>query len=123
MTQALAAQEILCSSGHEIVGVVAGKNSNRSLPPFFADAFPDPVMTLPSPGFVFQKSKAVDVPATIWQTVKNLFKYRNAIRDLNDIVADTKPNVIVNFLEPLAGPAAMARDVSHPRGGGWDTNT
>lgn len=103
MTQALAAQEILCSSGHDIVGVVAGKNSNRSLPSFFADAFPDPVMTLPSPGFVFRKSKSVDVPATVWQTVKNLLHYRNSIRDLNDIVDDTRPDVIVNFLEPLAG--------------------
>jgi uncharacterized protein (TIGR00661 family) len=103
MTQALAVHEILSSSGHELVGVVAGRNSQRSLPEFFARGFPVPVQCLPSPGFVFQHSRSVNVPGTVWQTARNLGRYRRSLIELRSIIRETRPDVIVNFFEPLAG--------------------
>lgn len=114
MTQALACHEILSRWGHELVGVVAGKNSARSLPGFFASGFPVPVTTLPSPGFVFRNSRSVDVPATIWQTVKHSGRHRSGLRELRGLVEQTRPDVVINFLEPLTGLLQATRPLAIP---------
>lgn len=114
MTQALACHEILSRWGHELVGVVAGKNSTRSLPDFFANGFSVPVSTLSSPGFVFRNSRSVDVPATVWQSVKQFGRHRASLRELRATVARTRPDVVMNFLEPLTGLAQVTRPLSAP---------
>ncbi len=114
MTQALACHEILSRWGHELVAVLAGKNSSRSLPDFFANGFPVPVTTLPSPGFVFRNSRSVDVPATVWQTVKQFGRHRASLSGLRDIVRESRPDVIFNFLEPLTGLAQSTRPLPVP---------
>lgn len=103
MTQALAVQEILSRWGHEVVGVVAGMNSTRALPSFFTDAFEVPVKTLSSPGFVFSNSRSVDVTATVWQVFRNMRQYRRSIGELDNVVQDLDPDLIINFFEPLTG--------------------
>lgn len=103
MTQALACQELLSRWGHELVGVVAGKNSTRALPEFFARGFPVPVTTLASPGFVFRNSRSVDVPATVWQAIRQLGRHRASLRELRSFIDQTKPDLVINFLEPLTG--------------------
>lgn len=114
MTQALACHEILSKWGHEIVGVVAGKNSSRSLPSFFEKGFATPVTTLSSPGFVFRDSRSVDVPATTWQTLRQWSRHRNSLRALRDIVKETRPDVLINFFEPLAGLIQAIRPLPIP---------
>lgn len=114
MTQALACHEILSRWGHEVVGVVAGKNSTRSLPDFFANGFSVPVKTLSSPGFVFRNSRAVDVPATVWQSIKQFGRHRASLKELRALVAREQPDVVVNFLEPLAGLLQATRPLSIP---------
>lgn len=114
MTQALACHEILSRWGHEIVGVVAGKNSSRSLPPFFADGFSVPVSTLASPGFVFCNSRSVDVPATMWHVVRRFSHYRESLRELRKLIEHTRPDAVINFLEPLTGLIQTIRPLNIP---------
>lgn len=103
MTQALAVQELLNSSGHEVVGVVAGRNSHRQLPDFFAHGFPVAVQSLPSPGFIFRNGRSVDVAATVWQSVRQLGRFRWSLVELRKLILAAQPDVILNFFEPLAG--------------------
>jgi len=114
MTQALACQELLSRWGHELVGVVAGKNSARSLPDFFARGFPVPVTTLASPGFVFRDSRSVDVPATVWQSVVQAGRHRASLRELRAIIRRAKPDLVINFLEPLAGLLQLLQPLRVP---------
>ncbi len=103
MTQALAVQELLNSSGHEVVGVVAGRNSHRELPDFFVRGFPVAVHSLPSPGFVFRNGRSVDVAASVWQSVRQLGRFRRSLGELRRLIFAVQPDVILNFFEPLAG--------------------
>lgn len=114
MTQALACHELLSQWGHELAAVVAGKNSSRSLPEFFARGFPVPVTTLSSPGFVFRNSRSVDVPGTVWQTLRQLGRHRASLRELRTLIDRMKPDLVINFLEPLTGLAQLLRPLPAP---------
>jgi uncharacterized protein (TIGR00661 family) len=114
MTQSVAVHEILSRSGHELVGVVAGTNRSRQLPDFFSRAFPVPVNTLRSPGFVLRKSRSLDMGATLWQTLTQLPSYRESLKRLRALVDDTRPDLVINFFEPLTGLAQFLRPLPCP---------
>src|SRR5262245_37181972 len=72
LTQALAVQQSLSRLGHELVAVVAGRNSVRALPEFFRRSFEVPVIELPSPGFVFRDHRSVALAATLGRALREL---------------------------------------------------
>ena len=103
MTQAVALNQILCRNGHQVVGVLVGKNPNRSLPAFFQNAFETPVIPIRSPSFTFKAGKGVDLFATATNLIQALGEYRRSLKLLNKTIEETRPDLIINFLEPLTG--------------------
>jgi uncharacterized protein (TIGR00661 family) len=103
MTQAIAMSQMLKRRGHRVVAVLAGQNQSRQLPDFFAQAFDVPVTPIASPGFVMKRGRRVALAATAWNVIRNLPRYRQSCALIGSKLATTKPDIVVNFLEPLMG--------------------
>lgn len=114
MTQAIAAAEILMGAGHTVVGVIAGNHPGRELPVFFSAAFPVPVTMLASPGFIFRRNRGVDLPATLAHAVRHVGTWRRSLGDLRRAVAETRPDLVINFFEPLVGLLQAIRPLRVP---------
>jgi uncharacterized protein (TIGR00661 family) len=114
LTQAIAAAEVLSAAGHELVGVVAGNHPGRDLPAFFTSAFTAPVTMLPSPGFIFQKDRGVDLPGTLLHAARHFGTWRESLERLSAIVEDQRPDVVLNFFEPLTGLLQAIRPLPVP---------
>jgi uncharacterized protein (TIGR00661 family) len=109
LTQAIAAWEVLSRAGHELVAVVAGNHPGRALPTFFTESFPAPVLVVPSPGFVFRADRGVDLPATLAHAVRHTRTWTRSLRSLRATIDETRPDLIVNFFEPLTGMLYLLR--------------
>ncbi len=79
-------------------GTTAGRCPTSS---FTASTFPSPC--LHSPGFTFRDGRSIDLPATLWTTLRRLPTYRQSIRRLRALVDETRPDLVINFFEPLTG--------------------
>jgi uncharacterized protein (TIGR00661 family) len=114
LTQAIAACEVLTAGGHELVGVVAGNHPGRDLPAFFHEAFPAPVTMVASPGFIFRKDRGVDLPATLAHAARHAAEWRESFATLHRVIDATRPDLIINFFEPLMGLLQALRPVEVP---------
>jgi len=109
MTQAMAVKEMAESAGHELVAVTLGVSAHRQVPEYFESAMKTPIRRLPTLEFKYKDSKAVSNTATLLGVLGNLPKYRRIVRQLDEIVRETKPDVIINFFEPIAAFYALTR--------------
>jgi uncharacterized protein (TIGR00661 family) len=103
MTQAIALQEILQRHNHQVVALVAGSNPTRSLPPFFERAFAVPVRQIPSPGFSVKNGRQVSMLGSLLRVVPRLPAFRRSLSALAATIQEARPDLIINFLEPLLG--------------------
>ena len=103
MTQAISAAEILERHGHEIVAVTVGTNPSRTIPEFFTRHFGERLRPISSPGFSFQGRKGVTTAGTIAQAVGGLKSYRQSLGAIQATLHRTRPDLVINFLEPLIG--------------------
>ncbi len=103
MTQAIAAAQVLEGQGHEIVAVTVGTSPERTVPAFFSQAFGDLMKPMASPGFSFQGGRGVAALATLRQALGGLGQYRRSLASLEVIIEKVRPDLIINFLEPLMG--------------------
>ena len=103
MTQALALKTILNKHGHEIIQVITGKHDHRELPEYFANAWNNPIIPLPSPSFVFEKGKGLSLLKTAIKNIQLWPAYHKSSNTFKTIVEQTNPDLIINFFEPLAG--------------------
>ncbi|MDR3457206.1 MAG: glycosyltransferase family protein [Verrucomicrobiae bacterium] len=109
MTQAMAVKEMTAAAGHEVVAVTLGVSAHRQVPEYFESAMKTPVRRLPTLEFKYKDSRAVSNAATLLGVLGNLPKYRRMVRQLDDVVRETKPDVIINFFEPIAAFYALTR--------------
>ncbi|HSY19805.1 MAG TPA: glycosyltransferase family protein [Candidatus Acidoferrales bacterium] len=109
MTQAMAVKEMTGAAGHELVAVTLGVSAHRQVPAYFESAMKTTVRQLPTLEFKYKDSRAVSNTATLLGVLGNLPKYRRIVRQLDDIVRETKPDVILNFFEPIAAFYALTR--------------
>jgi uncharacterized protein (TIGR00661 family) len=114
MTQAIAMNEMLERRGHRVVAVLVGQNQNRSLPAFFEHAFSVLVGQIPSPGFAIKQNRSIDLRGTVSNLLRHLPEYRRSLATLHETIQKTKPDLIVNFLEPLMGVYNLRRRHSIP---------
>jgi uncharacterized protein (TIGR00661 family) len=112
MTQAIAASKMFEREGHEIVAVTVGANPSRTIPEFFPREFGDRLIPIASPGFSFQRARGVATLATLRQAVESRTCYRRSLGAIRAAIERTKPDLIVNFLEPLMGVYNLLR--RHP---------
>jgi uncharacterized protein (TIGR00661 family) len=114
MTQALAVRQLLLQSGHDLVGVVVGQHQARELPEYVARSFPGPITRLESPGFVFRNGRGVNMAATAWRAVAERRTWSRSTAALRALVGRTRPDLILNFFEPLTGLMQLSNPVPVP---------
>jgi len=68
-----------------------------------------PVRPLPTLEFKYNNHRAVNNTATLLGVFAKLPKYFRILRQLDDIVRETQPDVILNFFEPMAAFYALTR--------------
>jgi uncharacterized protein (TIGR00661 family) len=109
MTQAMAVKEMLESAGHQLVAVTLGVSSQRPVPGYFESAMKVPVVQLPTLEFKYKDSRSVSNFRTLLGVIGNLPKYYRLLRRLDELVAEHKPDVIINFFEPITAFYAITR--------------
>lgn len=121
LTQALALRALLAEAGHTVAGVVVGQSPERTVPPFFEAAMEAPIHRVPSPHFVADAARrGVRAGATLWQGLRHLPRLPARLDAVAACLERTRPDVVVNFFEPLAGlyyglrrPAAPMVSIAH----------
>lgn len=104
MTQAMTLHDLLLEKGHEVSGIVLGSSGKRDIPEFFFQHVKVPIHQLQSPNFVSdKKNKSINVPKSVIHGFRNLRTYRESLRKIDALIKETKPDVIVNFFDLLAG--------------------
>ncbi len=103
LTQAISISEILQQKGMELCCVVVGSCSKKSPPVFFKNAIASPVISVASPGFISDaKNKSIKPGKTLLLNLCRMGTYIKSVRTINKLVNYHKPDIIVNFYEPLA---------------------
>jgi uncharacterized protein (TIGR00661 family) len=104
MTQAISLSDMLRSEGHEIVAVIVGKSKRREIPDFFFKKINSNVTAIESPNFLVDaKNKKIKIGPTLVYNGLKLGTFIKSLRVINKIVKETKPDVIINFYDLLAG--------------------
>jgi uncharacterized protein (TIGR00661 family) len=66
-----------------------------------------PIEKIPTLDFTFKHNRKVDLPATAMALLRRLPEHIRAIQKLKAIVRKTRPDVILNFFEPITGLYAL----------------
>lgn len=106
LTQAIALADILRNKGHEVVEVLVGQSKNRELPSFFYEKIGAKVRQFESPNFSFsKKNNKVNIAKTILLnlTPTKQKSFLSSLELLHKRIKKSKPDVVVNFYEILAG--------------------
>lgn len=104
LTQALALRSMLADAGHTVARVLVGHNAVRTLPAFFLRTIDAPVETFHSPAFAFDaQHRGLRLGATAAQTLRRLPAFRGSLRTIDACVRGDRPDVLINFFEPLGG--------------------
>jgi uncharacterized protein (TIGR00661 family) len=108
MTQAMALYDLLTAEGHEVSCVVVGSSNLCEVPEFFRQKFYCPVVALSSPRFSKDaEGRAIHLGRTIMHSLRNLPEYVRSVRVLRRLVSYHRPDVILNFYDPLVAFYAM----------------
>lgn len=104
MTQSISMKQALEKAGMEVCEVVIGKNSHRDVPQFYYDRMQVPITRLDSPGIAMDKRMKSALPfGTFLSTLIHMPQFFKSLRIIHEKVKQHKPDVIVNFFEPLCG--------------------
>lgn len=104
MTQALTVAKELRDLGHELVGVVMNQNPERQIPNFFSEEIGAPIFFIKSPYFLINKDGVgIDFKKSIIFNLLRLRSYIKSLKTIHSLYKKLKPDVIVNFFEPLCG--------------------
>jgi uncharacterized protein (TIGR00661 family) len=104
MTQALALGAMLRRAGHRVAQVLVGRSARRTVPDFFLEKVDAPVRYFESPNFVCDGGdRAIRLGSTLWHAVRRSPHLRHSLREIDAAMADARPDVVINFFEPLAG--------------------
>lgn len=103
-TQAITLEEMLLRNGHEVVEVLVGKSSSRTLPGFFNRSIQAPVKRFISPNFLpTAENKRVNLKKSIAYNVMRVPEYFRSMCYINQRIRETGAEVVINFYELLTG--------------------
>lgn len=104
MTQAIAFSNLLKSAGHELGGVVLGRSERRTIPEFFTRQIQAPIYAVESPNFETDGNhKKILISKTLQKNGLKLGTFWNSLKTIDKIVAETAPDIILNFYDLLGG--------------------
>ena len=103
-TQAITLEEMLLKNGHEVVEILVGKSSSRSLPGFFNRSIKAPVKRFISPNFLpTAQNKRVSLSRSIAYNLLHLPDYINSMLYIKQRIQESGADVVINFYELLTG--------------------
>ncbi len=104
MTQAISLRQMLEKNGFEICGALVGTSERRNIPEFFINRFEGiPVVRMQSPNFATKNNRGIQIGKTAWLNLKRFRTYLKSARLLRKKVQEWRPDLIVNFYEPICG--------------------
>ncbi len=104
MTQALALGSVLRRAGHRVTGVLMGQSAQREVPGFFLEKIDAPVTCFESPNFVADaRHRSVRMLSTLWHNAGRVGRFRESLHTIDTAFREHRPDVVVNFFEPLTG--------------------
>lgn len=101
MTQAISMRQILERNGHQVVAVLAGGNPQRPLPAFFEQAFK--VRRITSPTFAQKENRGISLRRSVIANAGQAPELKESLGVIEETIEETRPDLIINFLEPLMG--------------------
>ncbi len=103
-TQAITLEEMLLRNGHEVVEVLVGKSSSRTLPGFFNRTIKAPVKRFISPNFLpTQANKRACLKKSLAYNMLRVPECLRSMHYINQRIKDTGAEVVINFYELLTG--------------------
>ena len=103
MTQAISLRQALTGKGHEVCAVCVGRSEARVIPRFFLDKMGSPVIRYDSPNFKTDPQRqGISILGTALDNLRRLPLFARSLRTLHRAVCLHKPDVLVNFFDPLA---------------------
>jgi len=104
MTQSIAMQNIIQAAGMEVCGVLIGKSPQRQIPAFYYEKIHAPITTIESPNFVTDsKMKSIKMFPSVVKNIMNISTFRNSLKIIDEKIKEYKPDMIINFYDPLIG--------------------
>jgi uncharacterized protein (TIGR00661 family) len=103
----MAVKEMVEKAGHQVTRVVLGVGPRRQAAPFFASAMRMPITKISTPNFAFKNDRNVNLPASLADIARRIPAYWRGLRALKALVRESRPDVIINFFEPLTGLYAL----------------
>ena len=99
-TQAITLEEMLLRNGHEVVEVLVGKSSTRTLPGFFNRSIHAPVKRFISPNFLpTADNKRANLTKSFAYNLLKLPEYIRSMYYINQRIRETGAEVVINFYE------------------------
>lgn len=104
LSQALALAQMLKKWKYELVAVYVGRSRLRSLPSYFTSKIGVPIEEFSSPNFTPDKNnQGIKVVESLTKGALNLPKYLRISRKLVKDLQSHKPDLVINFYDPLVG--------------------
>ena len=104
LTQAITLEDMLIRNGHEVVEILVGKSSTRTLPGFFNRSVQAPVKRFISPNFLPEADhKRMNLKKSFTYNLMHLPEYLRSMRYINRRIEESGAEVVINFYELLAG--------------------
>ena len=121
MTQAISLSQIISRHDHKLCAVLIGQNQTREVPHFFLERVGAPVSRFNSPNFQLDaKRRGVSILGTTKWSLKRFPSFIKGLLTIRRAVRQFRPNIIVNFFDPLVGlyatlfrPRAKVVSVAH----------
>ena len=113
LTQAIAVFDILRKNGDTVSCIILGTNEHRQVPDFFLKKINVPIYQLASPHFVMDgNTKSIHLGKTFTKNVTKIGIYRKSLAKIKEIFNTHKPDIVLNFYEPLMGFYALSNRFS-----------
>jgi len=120
-TQALSMKAMLERNGHEVVAVMVGCSTKRTLPNFFIEKINNKIIRFQSPNFLpTPKGKSSPLIISILYNLLLLPVYIQSLFKIRQTIRENQPDIVVNFYEFLCGityglfnPAPPMINVAH----------
>jgi uncharacterized protein (TIGR00661 family) len=104
MTQAISLYLILKDRGHDVAGVLFGKNPYRKIPLFVYEKFDTFTAEFESPNFILKKNtKGICITRSFIYNLARIARFFKSIKFIRSIIIDKKPDAIINFYDVIGG--------------------
>lgn len=114
MTQAITLAGMLRDAGHEVTATLVGNAAGSDVPDFFRQRMRTPMVMYASPVIrLNREARELDIGKTVMTGLTHLGDYAAGLRRISDAVAEYRPDLVVNFYEPLLG-LVKSRSKSFP---------